>query len=142
MDTWFVVVRYKTKGLIVMQAVVFNRELDFEKALIEKLTSECGWSSVVLKNKTEKELIKNWADILYRNNRSIDRLGDYPLTESEMDQIIEQINTLRTPMKLNNFINGKTVYIKRDNPKDKLHFGKEVSLKIYNRREISGGDSC
>ena len=53
-DTWFVVVRYNTKGLIVMQAVVFNRELDFEKALIEKLTSECGWSPVVLKNKTER----------------------------------------------------------------------------------------
>lgn len=125
-----------------MQTAVFNREIDFERALIEKLTSECGWSSSVLKNKTEKDLIKNWADILFRNNRAIDRLGDYPLTESEMAQIIEQINTLRTPMKLNNFINGKTVFIKRDNPDDKLHFGKEVSLKIYNRLEISGGDSC
>ena len=29
----------------------------------------------------------------------------------------------------------------RDNPEDKLHFGKEVSLKIYERREIAAGQS-
>ena len=29
----------------------------------------------------------------------------------------------------------------RDNPEDKLHFGKEVSLKIYDRREIAAGQS-
>ena len=31
--------------------------------------------------------------------------------------------------------------IVRDNPDDKLHFGKEVSLKIYDRREIAAGQS-
>jgi type I restriction enzyme R subunit len=58
-----------------------------------------------------------------------------------MQQILEQITSLRTPLKLNSFINGKTVAIKRDNPEDKLHFGKEVSLKIYDRHEIAGGQS-
>jgi type I restriction enzyme R subunit len=29
-----------------------------------------------------------------------------------MQQIVEQITTLRTPLKLNGFINGKTVAIK------------------------------
>ncbi len=43
---------------------------------------------------------------------NIDRLNDYPLTRTEMDQIIDQIKTLRTPLKLNGFINGKTVSIK------------------------------
>ncbi|MBR1919887.1 MAG: type I restriction endonuclease subunit R [Spirochaetales bacterium] len=122
--------------------MTFDNELDFERALIEKLTSNFGWSPVILKNKTEKELIQNWADILYRNNRAIDRLGDYPLTESEMAQIIEQVNTLRTPVKLNTFINGKSISIKRENPDDVAHFGKEVSLKIYDRMEIGGGNSC
>ena len=31
--------------------------------------------------------------------------------------------------------------IKRDNPDDKLHFGTEISLKIYDRREIAAGQS-
>ena len=111
----------------------FNNELAFESALIN-LLFEKGWEKNVLKNKTEKELLQNWADILFENNRGIDRLNDYPLTVGEMQQIIEQITALRTPLKLNGFINGKTISITRDNPDDKLHFGKEVSLKIYDRQ--------
>lgn len=42
---------------------------------------------------------------------------------------------------LNKFINGKTISITRDNVDDKLHFGKEVSLKIYDRKEIAAGQS-
>ncbi len=44
-----------------------------------------------------------------------------------MQQIIEQITELRTPLKLNGFINGKTVSIKRDNPDDKLHLARNQS---------------
>ena len=58
-----------------------------------------------------------------------------------MQQILDQITRLRTPLKLNGFINGKTVAIKRDNLADELHFGKEVSLKIYDRHEIAAGQS-
>ena len=118
----------------------FSSELEFESALIKQLF-EKGWEKTILKNKTEKELLQNWADILFENNRGIDRLNDYPLTETEMDQIVEQIRTLRTPLKLNGFINGKTIHIKRDNPDDKIHFGKEVSLTIYDRQEIAAGRS-
>ncbi|MEG0758722.1 MAG: HsdR family type I site-specific deoxyribonuclease, partial [Raoultibacter sp.] len=90
---------------------------------------------------TEQDLLDNWARILFENNRDIDRLNGCPLTQSEMQQIVEQIIDLRTPMKLNGFINGKTVAIRRDNPDDKLHYGKEISLKIYDRREIAAGMS-
>jgi type I restriction enzyme R subunit len=44
-------------------------------------------------------------------------------------------------LKLNGLINGKTVSITRDNLDDKLHFGKEISLKIYDRHEIAAGQS-
>ena len=118
----------------------FNCEADFEAAVI-KMLSEKGWEKEVLKNYTEEQLIQNWANILYENNRSIDRLNNYPLTNGEMQQIIEQINALRTPLKLNGFINGRSVTIIRDNQDDKEHFGKEVSLKIYDRREIAAGQS-
>lgn len=119
----------------------FTTEAAFEEALIHSLTTQKGWESAVLKHPTEKDLLANWANILFENNRGIDRLNDHRLTEGEMQQIIEQINTLRTPLKLNSFINGKTVSITRDNPNDILHFGKEVSLKIYDRHEIIGGQS-
>ena len=58
-----------------------------------------------------------------------------------MDELLEQIRALRTPLALNGFINGKTVSLIRKNPADKLHYGKEVSLKIYDRMEIAAGQS-
>lgn len=120
--------------------MTFNKESDFEAALI-KILSENGWEKEVLKNYSEKDLLQNWAAILFENNREKDKLNDYPLTDSEMQQILEQIENLRTPLKLNGFINGKSVSIVRDNPDDQLHFGKEVSLKIYDRHEIAAGQS-
>lgn len=120
--------------------MVFKQEADFEQALIDLLKTK-GWEDHVLKYCSEVELIRNWADILFENNRGIDRLNDYPLTDGEMQQIIEQIEALRTPLRLNGFINGGSVSITRDNPDDTAHFGKEVSLKIYERREIAAGQS-
>lgn len=120
--------------------MTFNNEAGFEHALIS-LLFEKGWEPEVLKYKTEEDLLRNWAGILFENNRDVDRLNDAPLTDGEMQQIIEQLNRLRTPLKLNGFINGKTVSIKRDNPNDTLHLGKEVSLKIYDRQEIAAGQS-
>lgn len=120
--------------------MAFNKESDFEEALIKVLITK-GWEPEVLKYPTEKDLLVNWANILFENNRDVDRLNDYPLTDTEMQQIIEQIETLKTPLKLNGYINGKTISITRDNPDDVMHFGKDVSLKIYDRREIAAGGS-
>lgn len=120
--------------------MIFSKEADFEKALIAELTQH-GWSNEIIKNPTEEDLLKNWANILYENNRGIDRLNDYPLTDGEMRQILEQIKRLKTPLKLNGFINGKSISITRDNLEDKAHFGKEISLKIYDRNEIAAGQS-
>lgn len=118
----------------------FDKEADFEQALITALQSN-GWEKQVIQHPTEEQLIQNWADILFENNRDIDRLNDCPLLQEEMDELIEQIKRLRTPLALNSFINGKTVSIIRKNPKDTLHYGKEVSLKIYDRMEIAAGQS-
>jgi type I restriction enzyme R subunit len=119
---------------------VYDDELKFQKDLISTLFDK-GWESSVLRCKTEKDLIDNWAKILLENNKGIDRLNNCPLTEGEMQQILEQIARLRTPLRLNGFINGRIISIKRDNPDDKLHLGKEVSLKIYDRNEIKAGQS-
>lgn len=121
--------------------MTFINEAEFEKALIKVLRDK-GWGEHdVIKNPTEEQLLENWAKILFENNKGIDRLNNIPLTHSEMQQILEQINILKTPLKLNSFINGRTVSIVRDNEEDKLHYGKEVSLKIYDRAEIAAGQS-
>ena len=118
----------------------FRNEKDFEDAFVAMLPG-IGWEDTVLKNYDEARLLQNWADILFENNRGIDRLNDFPLTKGEMQQILEQVKELRTPLRLNGFINGGSVQITRDNPEDTLHFGKEISLKIYNRKEIAAGQS-
>ena len=120
--------------------MTFKTEAAFEQAFIETLFNK-GWESTVLKNPTEQDLINNWAKILFENNSGIDRLNGQPLTDSEMAQILEQIKTLRTPLALNGFINGKTVSIKRDNSNDPAHLGKEISLSIYDRQQIAAGES-
>lgn len=119
----------------------FAKESDFEAAVIHELRQR-GWGDAdVIKNPTEADLLANWKQILFENNRGVDRLNEVPLTDSEMQQVMEQITALRTPLRLNGFINGKTVAITRDNPADTLHFGREVSLKIYDRHEIAAGQS-
>lgn len=120
--------------------MAFAEEKDFEEALIE-LLSKKGWEKEVIKFPSEEDLVQNWANILFENNREKDRLNDFPLTHTEIQQLVDQIIALKTPFKLNEFINGKTVSIVRDNPDDKLHLGKEISLKIYDRMEIAAGQS-
>ena len=119
---------------------MFTKESDFETALAQLLT-EHGWEKEILYNYTEQQLVQNWADILFENNCSIDRLNGCRLTQGEMQQLLDQITALKTPLNLNGFINGYSVTITRDNEEDKLHYGKAVSLKIYDRMEIAAGQS-
>lgn len=120
--------------------MAFNDEAKFEEALITALTQK-GWERKIIEYPTENDLLKNWADIIFANNNMVDRLNGEPLTEGEMAQLIEQIRELRTPQRLNSFINGKTTSIRRDNPNDELHLGKEVSLKLFDPHEVAAGQS-
>ncbi|HDR1040005.1 TPA: HsdR family type I site-specific deoxyribonuclease [Pasteurella multocida] len=117
---------------------MFNKEADFENALITLLQTK-GWEKTVLHHPTEEDLIANWQAHLNKTNQHIDKL-DVPLIRSEMAQILEQVQALKTPYELNRFINGKTVAIKRENEESR-HFGKEISLDIFDRAEISAGKS-
>lgn len=120
--------------------MTFDDETPFEEAMIQALVAN-GWKDGILEYPSEEELVQNWADKLFANNSSIDRLNDQPLTKDEMRQVMETVRDLRTPLALNGFINGKNVTITRDNPADELHLGKEVKLAIYDRQEIAGGKS-
>ena len=120
--------------------MIFTKESDFELALIQQLSNH-GWEAECIEYPTEEVLVKNWADIIYKNNCSPDKLDKYPLTDSEMNQILMQIKMLKSPAMINDWINGKVVTIKRDNQDDAMHLGKNVSLKIFDRNEIASGQS-
>jgi integrase len=66
----------------------FNREEDFENALIEMLSKK-GWEKNVIRHPSEKDLLQNWADILFDNNNTIDRLNGARLTEDEMRLVMD-----------------------------------------------------
>ena len=91
------------------------------------------------KNANEKDLIENWKQILFDNNKA--KLNDIPLSDYEINQILEYIKlNCNTPVKANLFINGKNVCIKRDSDsKDTENAGKEVYLDIFDPVEIAGG---
>ena len=71
----------------------FSREADFELAVIHEL-SQRGWEKNVIKNPSEADLLNNWAAILFENNKGIDRLNNEPLTDGEMQQIMEQLSLI------------------------------------------------
>ena len=120
------------------EQMTYESETEFETAVIQRLAN-AGWVNYstgkpeILRFKTERELIANWASIIFENNNIRDRLNDATLTDGEMKQILDQIKALRTPVNLNRFINGGEVMIKRDNLDDPIHFGKEMSLKIFGK---------
>ena len=79
--------------------MTFEQEAAFEAALINLLTEKYGWEPEILRYKKEEDLIQNWKQILFENNRDVDRLNDVPLTDGEMQQILDQITRLRPAAK-------------------------------------------
>ena len=55
--------------------MAFSCESEFESDLIKILTSSCGWEPEVLTYKTEQDLLKNWAAILFENNPTYNLRG-------------------------------------------------------------------
>ena len=77
-----------------MSDIIFNEEKDFEEAVIKALI-EHGWESDVIRYPSEEDLIQNWANILFNNNKQGTRLNDQPLTSVEMAQILDQIGNCK-----------------------------------------------
>ena len=78
----------------------------------------------------------------WRLDKHLLQAGGFDLLELlKLGSVLRNQRVERTEVDADLFINGKTVAITRDNPEDALHFGKEVSLKIYDRHEIAAGQS-
>ena len=61
--------------------MIFDKESDFEEAVIGVLV-ERGWEPEVIRHPTEADLLKNWADILFNNNRQRNCLNECPLRDA------------------------------------------------------------
>ena len=70
--------------------MVVSTESEFEEKVIQALQSK-GWEKEVLRYPTEQDLIDNWAQILFENNRQVDRLGDAPLTDTEWRKFLNRL---------------------------------------------------
>ena len=119
----------------------YEHELPFERDLVNLLVNEKGWVDDVFINPSEEDLIHNWVNIIFNNNRQPTRLGDYPLTKGEIDQLLEQINNAESPLKKNELITHGELMIVRDNPDHKEMLGKPAALYIFDRNEIARGRS-
>lgn len=119
----------------------YEQELPFERDLVNLLVNEKGWVDDVFINPSEEDLIQNWANIIFNNNRQPTRLGEYPLTKGEINQLLEQINNATSPLQKNELITHGELVIVRDNPDHKEMFGKSAALYIFDRNEIARGRS-
>ncbi|WP_419018193.1 type I restriction endonuclease [Parasutterella sp.] len=122
---------------MIMTGSLFKSEAEFEKALINTLKNK-GWKGDVFYRPTEKDLIENWKKIIFENNRDV--LHGVPLSDSEMDQILKQVDSSPLPLDKNLFINGSSMSILRDNP-EAPQLSEYVSLVIFDHNQIAGGRS-
>lgn len=118
----------------------FKNELEFQDHFVE-LLKKYKWQYEVLQNPTEKDLIENWKKIIFQNNRQQSRLNNVELTDLEMKQILTEINKTEYTSDISKFVNNGSVTITRDNEADKENFGKNVSLILFKKGQIGGGDS-
>lgn len=119
----------------------YEHELPLERDLVDLLVNEKGWVDDVFINPSEEDLIQNWANIIFNNNRQPTRLGDYPLTKGEINQLLEQINNATSPLQKNELITHGELMIVRDNPDHKEMLGQTATLYIFDRNEIARGRS-
>ena len=130
----------------------FDKEKDFEDAIVTELHTKCGWDGgenipAIIENPTEDDLIQNWAKILFANNCEKTILNGCPLTDSEMKQIMSQVEQIKSSCDINALINGRIfdegglISITRDNKEDEINYGKTVYLKLFNKTHISSGTS-
>ncbi|WHL47506.1 hypothetical protein HYE50_04720 [Mycoplasmopsis bovis] len=105
----------------------FNSEKKFEVALVNCLL-EYGWKgfpdksnpskqyNVILGNVTEEDLIENWKNILFENNKDI--LNGIELSNDEMNQVIQKVQNCQNFVDTNTLINSEYIGITRTNKLD------------------------
>ena len=121
--------------------VKFRNETEFEDAVIFNLTHKYGWSPNVLSRPSEADLIANWARIVFENNNTPDRLNGVPLSDIEVETLVQEIAALHSPAAVQRWLQGREVILRRNNPADALNHGREIPLTIFSPSEVGGGDS-
>lgn len=127
-----------------------DKELDFEKNIIEKLIDN-GWKNKehnsydqnkirnVLESVDENELIQNWKNILFYLNRN--KLNNVELNDDEMNQILFYVKSKSNVIARNSILVNEVIEITRTNPLDKEQKDKKVTLSLFSRKKVGGGDT-
>lgn len=123
------------------QAHEFIDEAAFEDVLVTLLTQNGGWSKQVLYRPTETDLIDNWAEIIFENNNTPERLNNVPLSEVEKETLVQEIAGQTTPSAVHRLLQGKEVTLRRNNPADTRNHDQSIQLTIFDPAEVAGGDS-
>lgn len=108
----------------------------FEQAVIQKLVSE-GWDYLpAYSGVTVDKLYQHWRDILNENNAH--RLDGTPLSDSEFDQVVLELNKNKTTYDAQLMLAGAggvgTIPLNRDD-------GSQLELEIFYGDEVAGGRS-
>ena len=74
----------------------FQKESGFELALCDVLTQH-GWEKDILVQPSEEDLVENWAQIIFDNNREQERLGNCPLTVTSFSICASSLSVM-TPL--------------------------------------------
>lgn len=121
---------------------IFGSESAFENAVIRNMVEKYRWQEI-LKNPTEVELIRNWARIVFENNNTRDSLDGVPLSQDEVQDLINQItSTLNNPADVQRWLQGKEMFLTRNHPElDESRNGQTIALKIFDPRQVGGGSS-
>lgn len=119
----------------------FIDEAAFEGALVTALTQNSGWSKTVLYRPTEQDLINNWAEIIFENNNTPERLNNVPLSAVEKQTLVEELSSQITPNAVHRLLQGKEITLRRNNPLDARNHDQSVQLTIFDPAEVAGGDS-
>jgi len=87
-------------------------EAKFEQEIITRL-SKHGWTyRADLSYKTEDELLAHWREILFERN--VDRLNHIPLSDTEFEQLKQQIFKVKTPIEAGKLLNTGLLELVRD----------------------------
>ncbi|GAA6236655.1 type I restriction endonuclease subunit R [Apilactobacillus micheneri] len=121
---------YKTQG-----------ELDFEKQVVKQLSTDSNqWTERKdLYEATPEQLWDNFRNKLNHNNMAA--LKQKPLTDEEFKRVQNKISNVKSPYEAAQLLDSENGIGKIEIERDDVSLGKQVTLSIFWKADVAGGNS-
>ncbi|TPR18101.1 type I restriction endonuclease subunit R [Apilactobacillus timberlakei] len=121
---------YKTQG-----------ELDFEKQVVKQLSTDSNqWTERKdLYEATPEQLWDNFRNKLNHNNMAV--LKQKPLTDEEFKRVQNKISNVKSPYEAAQLLDSENGIGKIEIERDDVSLGKQVTLSIFWKADVAGGNS-